>query len=293
MSLTVIIPTRNRPELLLKTIASAIVNAELADTFILVCVDDDDQPTINALGDALADQKPDGRLLISIKPREESRGEKYDRALTEAPADVYLLAVDCVPFISKGYDRVIVEAASLFPDNIGVVNTPMANASFPGHQAVTAGWVKKLGYTYNPEFPFWFVDHEIDDLARMTGRFVYVDVKCDHHSTRPNTTLRMRDLEFWTTYFDMMTLERRLKARSIIMSPEFQAPDWQKKVLCNQYQPIEARSYWINNNVRQHAAQIEAQRGDPGPPDEGYKRAKAKAEKKLTTTYAALKAAAA
>ena len=55
--------------------------------------------------------------------------------------------------------------------------------------------------------------------------------------------------------------------------------------------PIEARSYWINNNVRNSAAAIEQQRGDPGPPDEGYLRVKAKAEKKLMEVLQRLKAA--
>ncbi len=293
MSLTVIIPTRDRPQLLLKTMASAIVNSVNHDTRILVCVDEDDTPTIDALAHALSGVKPDGRLCISVKPREDSRGEKYDRALTEAPGSVYLLGVDAAPIMTKGYDQLILDAASLFPDNIGCVYAPMANASFPSYQAPTAGLVKRLGGCYSREYAFWFVDHELDDICRMIGRYVCVDINVDCHSMRPGKTLRLRELEFWTTYFDLMTLERRLKARDIIMSPDFQAPDWQKTVLCNSYQPIESRSYWINSNVRNNAAYIEKQRGDPGPPDEGYLRVKRKAENKLTNTLAALRAAAA
>jgi hypothetical protein len=40
-----------------------------------------------------------------------------------------------------------------------------------------------------------------------------------------------------------------------------------------------------------HAAQIEKERGDNDPKDEGYKRAKAKAEQKLNSLIETLKAA--
>ena len=287
MNLTMIVPTRGRPNLLLETLAHTILNVSREDTKILICVDDDDKPTIDALGRL----PQDDRVRVSIKPREDSRGEKYDRALTEAKADVYLLAVDCAPVLTPAFDQHIINAARLFPDGIGCVYTPMANASFPGYQAPTARLVEKLGYIYNPEYPYWFVDHELDDICRMIGRHVCVDIDVSTAPLRPAKTIRMHDLAFWTSYFDVMTLERRLKARDIINSTDFESPDWLKQVLCNSYQPIEARSYWINNNVRTNAAAIEAQRGETAPPDEGYLRAKAKADKKLIEVFAALKQA--
>ncbi len=81
------------------------------------------------------------------------------------------------------------------------------------------------------------------------------------------------------------------KAREIINSPEFQPGPWLKKVLVNQYQVTEARSKHINWGVRQNAASIEAQRGDSNPEDEGYMRAKTRAEEKLSTFLRTLKAA--
>lgn len=288
MKLTMIIPTRGRPNLLLETLAHTILNVGRDDTRILICVDDDDKSTIECLG-----QLPtDDRVKVSIKPREDSRGEKYNRALAEAEADVYLLAVDCAPILTSGFDQAIINAARLFPDGIGCVYTPMANASFPGYQAPTAGLVAKLGYIYNPEYPFWFVDHELDDICRMIGRYVCVDVDVQTSAMRPAKTIRLRDLEFWTRYFDLMTMERRLKARAIINAVDFECPQWMKAIMRDWYQPIEARSYWINNNVRNQAAEIEAQRGETAPPDEGYLRAKAKADKKLIEVFAALKRAA-
>ncbi len=285
MKLTIDIISRGRPGLLLDTVNQTLPNISRDDTTLFVALDEDD-----AAGRSCIDKMPaDNRVKVSVKPREDSRGEKYDRALVEAPADVYLLGVDCAPLLTPAFDQIIVNAARLFPDGIGCVYTPMANASFPGYQAPTAKLVEKLGCTYNHEYPYWFIDHELDDICRMIGRYVCIDIDVDLKRRRPDNTQRMWDLAFWTAYFDVMTLERRARARAIIKSEDFECPAWQKIVLCNSYQPIESRSHWINSNVRAQAAEIEAQRGEKDPPDEGYKRAKARAEAKLLDLYAAIK----
>lgn len=288
MNFTMIIATRGRPALLKETLEHTLPNLSRDDSKILVCVDDNDNDTIGEI----RLMPRDDRLQFCIRPREDSRGEKYDRALTLAPADVYLPAVDCAPVLTPAFDQAIINAARLYPDGIGCVYTPMVNASFPGLQAITAGMVAKLGYIYNPDFPFWFIDHELDDIARMIGRCVIVDIDFRPWLTRPSKTIRLRDLVFWTKYFDLMTLERRHKARAIIDSVDFEEAQWRKAIMRDWYEPIEARSYSINEHVRNNAAAIEAQRGDSGPPDEGYLRAKAKAEQKILAVYAAMKQAA-
>jgi hypothetical protein len=89
-----------------------------------------------------------------------------------------------------------------------------------------------------------------------------------------------------------MALERRAKARAIIKGADFLTPDWLKADLLENYTWVENRSRLINEGVRRDAATIEAQRGESGPPDEGYMRAKARAEQKLSSFFEALKAAA-
>lgn len=288
MTLTVIVTTRERPHQMVETVGRTLNNVTLKDTTILVCADSDDPMTLRMLK-VLPDSP---HIKVSVKQREDSRGEKYDRALTEAPADVYLPAHDCVPILTKGFDRIILNATAVYPDGIGCVYTPMANASFPGLQAITAKMVEKIGYIYNHEYPFWFIDHELDDIARMIGRFVFVDVELSIQPMRPSKSIRLRDLAFWTTYFDAMTLERRKIAHRIIDDPEFKSPGWLKGVLKEQHQAVEARSYWVNGQVRAMAEQIEQERGSDGPPDAGYLRAKAAAEKKLLRVYEELRAAA-
>ncbi len=292
MKLTMNIATRGRPELLRETLARTVPNAVLPDTTIMVSIDEDDEQTIDG---AKWPEFPGAKcnVLWSVKKREDSRGEKYDRALKEAPADVYLPAVDCAPILTKGWDRIILEKAALFPDGIGVVRTPFVHRQQfpPALQAVTAKFVKKVGYIYNPEYPFWFIDHEVHDLARLIGRYFVANVNVETAPMRPSKTIRLRDLVFWANYYDFMAIERRAKARSIIMGKDFKTPEWIKKDLIENYQYIEDDARAINDRVRAGAEHIERIRGEDGPPDEGYLRARQKAEAKILSLVETMKAA--
>jgi hypothetical protein len=256
-------------------------------TRIFVCIDDDDPVTLRRL----QMWEPHPRVIYSVMPREDSRGEKYGRALTACKADVYLPAVDCAPIVTPGWDRIILEKAALFPDGIGVIRTPYINGVFPpALQAITAGLVAKLGYIYNPEYPFWFIDHELHDLARLIGRYIEAPIEVKTKETRPEKTIRLRDVAFWATHYDLMAIERRAKARAIIDASS--DPEHVKAHLRDGYHGIENEARSINEHVRQNAARIEAQRGESGPPDEGYQRAKHRAEQKQARLFEALKAAA-
>lgn len=287
MSLTVNIITRSRPELLRETILRTLPNIKRSDTTLMVSVDEDDKPTIQML--SALPLNTFKRLSVSVKPREDSRGAKYDRALTEAPADIYLPAVDYAPIVTPGFDQKIIDAA-IWPDGFGVVYTQMCDELVPFLQAPTAKFVEKIGYINSHDYPFWFSDHEIADIAWMVGRINFTDVLIDT-SHRPGNTHRLQELDFWTKFYDCMALERRQKARDIINDPAFILPGFLKQQFSNWYPLVEKRSETRNARVRASAPQFEAQRGD-AKPDEGYLRAKSRAERKLNDLYTALRAAA-
>jgi hypothetical protein len=265
MNLTVNISTRGRPEALKATLERTLPNVAREDTTILVSIDDDDEDTLNVLGSLPSE------CQYSIKPREDTRGPKCDRALTEAPAGVYLIGHDCAPIITHGFDQLVVDAAWRFPDGIGCVCGPLANASFPVFQAPTARLVELMGYIYHPGFPFWFIDHWLDDIARMIGRYWMVPVELDHVNTRPQKTIGLRDVTFWASYFDLMAGERREQAEDIINAMD--EPYWRKLMLRDSWPMIDYRSRWVNDLVRGNAAAIEADRGGEEP-TEAYLRAK-------------------
>jgi hypothetical protein len=279
LKLTINLISRGRPELLLRTVRRTAVNMALPETTFMVSLDNDD-PTVTAdLVDQLNDV--DSRMLVSVRAREDSRGEKYDRALIEAPADIYLPTCDYSAMTTKGFDRLVVEAAQDFPDGYGMVYTHMANMSFPAYQAMTAKLVARMGYIYPHYFPFWFIDHWADDLARMIDRIAYADIACapEPVNNGQHKTIGMRDLEFWTWLFDAARLHKRRQALDIINAPDFTETEWRKKLLARNVHLIEWRSYAINQMVRNEVQQIEAARGGvESEPDERYMRIKAKAD---------------
>jgi hypothetical protein len=271
MSLSILLTARSRPELLKWTVETTVPNIQEPDTRLVIALDHDDtRETISTAWDL---GKYSG-VDVSVLGREDSLGAKVNRILTIAPADVYLHMVDYRPHLTPGFDTKILEAASLFPDGIGVVYNHMANLSFPEINAVTAGLVKHMGYFYPPYFPYWFVDHWLDDIARLIGRIAVADVKTDG-SRRPGTMDR-RDVAWWATFYDAAVIHRRKMAHAIINSDEFQEPEWRKKLLLSHHPLIEERSKMINDSARTTRWQMH-----PEPVDDRYRRAKAAAQAAL------------
>ena len=243
LTLTINLCTRGRPELLLRTVQETLPNIVLPTTIFMISVDHDDQKTIDALPQLPADR----RLRPVVGQREDLLGGKYNRAL-QVPADVYLAMVDYGPHITPGFDAKILEAASLFPDNIGVVYNHLANASFPQINGITHGLAKKMGFIYPPYFPYWFIDHWLDDIVRLIDRISFADVHIDT-SRRPGTQ-ELRELAFWADFYDLGQIVRRRCAFDIIRSPEFLDPPWRKEILLRHYPLVEGRSLYTNGVLR-------------------------------------------
>lgn len=271
--LVINIITRGRPHMIVETVDGFLGKITSPDTLLMVSADYDDRETLKALADYVTGR--DGladKLYISIQPREDFIGDKWSRGFREFPdAHAHMTAADYAICKTHGFDQKIIDAVELLPDNIGVIGGKFANASFSSFQVVTRGLAERMGFVYPPYFPYWFVDHWVDDIARMIGRLVYVDVEIDAVS-RKQRTQEMRDLTFWATFFDLCRVKRRMCANNILSyGSGLEAPIWHREMLFANYPITEARSKWINDNVRATAPHIEPQVG-AGPPDERYTR---------------------
>lgn len=275
MSLTIALATRGRAPILKRTLDRTIPNLFREDTRLLVMVDEDDAETLEVTLPS--------RVEKVVLPRPDSVGGKFNAAVRKAPAEVYLAMVDYVAYVTPGFDQKILDAASVFPDGIGVVYNHMANLSFPYMNAVTQGYVDMTGGMYPEDFPYWFVDHWLDDIARMIDRIAVADVRPMSDFKPP--TQSHREPAFWATLFDCMMFDRRRIARSIIDSPRFQEPEWRKTLLRSAHVLIEERSLMVNQMVKGMAALDTTT-------DERYERIRAKAVQTMNRCLPEMEAAA-
>lgn len=259
MKLAITLATRGRASQLVETIKASVKNWTETNTVLYVMADDDDHPTIEAVQKSPLDipgQRTEPALYLVIKPRPDTIAEKWNAVTELCPdADCYLIAADDAPDVTPGYDTRILHAASRFDDGIGVVYGHLANASFPSVMAPTRGFVQKLGYLFPPFFPYWFVDHWIDDVARLIDRISFADVRTDQ--SRAGPTQEMREPGWWATWFDAAYLMRRQQAYRIIAGEDFQETENRKQMLYAHHPLIEFRSRFINEGVRQTSRQME------------------------------------
>lgn len=273
MKLSIILATRGRPHLLVPTVRKTLANVRNKETVLTVMADEDDEatlltrPQIERLG-----------AKMHIMPRANSLGGKFNAGNKAEPGDVYLAMVDYAPHVTEGFDQRILDAASIYPDGYAFVYNWWANPGFTGINAVTHKMAVAMGGMYPDLYPYWWVDHHLDDVARMTGRIVFADVHIDTSQRKEQPgkpwTQGKRDTWLWALLFDATFEERSKVARSIIEGADFDETPARKKALINNFPWIAHHSMIINDPARK----------DPGvnlPPDAWYDGVKATGLAKL------------
>ncbi len=274
MKLSISLPTRRRPGILVRTVEQTLKNITHPDTKLVIAVDDDDDGTIS-----MQDSIKDPRVIWSIEPRPDARGAKDNRVMRVAPADVYMVHVDYAPQMTHGFDERVLEAAKVYPDGYAFILGHLANLSFSSINAVTHKLASRMGGIYPENFPYWFVDHWFEDLARKTGRQVYVDALVD--CSRKQPTIGLMEPGFWGVVFDWLHIERHRIAKDIINSPDFDETPARKAALIRNFRLSDEWSFIINAGLH-HGEQ-----GQVDPNDERYARIKKRGEETIKKCIAA------
>ena len=190
MTVCVCIASRGRPNELRRTIEQMCDRSVLLDTHYAVAIDDDD-PECLEYGNLVV-----RKFGVGISaPREISLGAKYNRAASYARSGttLYVLGVDDCCFSTIGWDKKLLDAAAKFQDGVGAVYFgPKHDDPYqlPESFAVTKGWIDQVGFFCAPHFPFWWHETWVDEIVRMTGRYVWADVQWDKHGEHLNKTQR-------------------------------------------------------------------------------------------------------
>ena len=259
MSVCLCIASRGRPNELHRTIAESLGSSTNGSIHFGVALDDDDDSGYAA-----------GRR----GPREHSLGQKYNRAASYArpDADVFVLGVDDAHVDTVGWDDKFIRAASLFPDDVGVIFFGRQDSinQLPDGIAVTRGWINKVGFFCPEYFPFWWHDTWIDELARLTGRYVWADIAWKKHGASEGAaahrTMRIRDVGFWAKFFDDTRSMRVATARRMI--EESADPAWFKSQKLGEMQMMCDLLALRNSTLRDHGESYERRFGGEETPDD-------------------------
>lgn len=260
---------------------------------VVVSVDNDDLAWVNnddpvwPEGRVSAMQEKLGpRAIVSVAPREDCLGDKWNRALKVCPGDIYCVATDDNVVATKGWDEALRAGAALYPDDCGVIYYGEApGAALPMCQAVTHGWADAFGGLYPSWFPFWFIDMWLDELAMMTGRMVWVDVairSCDGRGK----TRGLRDVRYWNQFFDLTRPVREAQADQAIDELYKDMP-WMAWRLRGKGR-LALRTVFEGRSQFIYAEAVEAQatRATENPEDARYVRIKARADAYIQSLYA-------
>lgn len=217
-SVALVIASRGNPQMLYETVKKNLETSALANTKIIVCLDDDDETKPEADG-LLAGLKSDKVIGVS-NPREDSIGAAYNRAL-QIPADYYIDGADDVVITTQAWDARILAEDAHFQDGIGAIGFgkhPIPYA-MPCLIAASRKLIDHMGYFLQPYTPFWWMDTWLWEISCMVGRLKMIEIDIMH--SRFGSTRGMREVSWWAKFFRATRIERKRIAVSVLMSDDF------------------------------------------------------------------------
>jgi tetratricopeptide (TPR) repeat protein len=215
---TVLIVTRARPNMLAEVFTSLAANTLRKDHVGLwLYVDEDDMVTRTAIA---KNEFPNPGLPVHwhIGHRTGNVAEAYELMLQtpKCQSDYYINSVDDARFDTLGWDEIIRNKFRDYPDGflIGFAHDPMSTDSAT-YLIYSRKWVDTLGGVFPLYFPHWFPDTWVDQVARMAGRHAKLPIVMYPIRGKGRTKL-MRNLPFWTRFFQLTLPEREEAARKLI-----------------------------------------------------------------------------
>jgi hypothetical protein len=174
--ISVLCPTRNRPENVWRLAESAIQTA--AGEIELVFYQDDDAP-----GSVPKLATPPPWVKVVTGPRI-VLSDMWNKCLEQASGDILMQCGDDIEFRSPGWDDAVADAFEEYPDRVALVygDDLIHGEKLATHGFVHRTWTDAIGYLTPPWFSSDFGDAWLYDVATMTGRLRFLPgVVTEHH----------------------------------------------------------------------------------------------------------------
>lgn len=212
MKISVLLPTRGRPEHLFR----ALQSLSTGDAEIIIGADSDD-PALTEYGklNAMSGRQCRKWLVHESFP---TLAQKVNNLLSLATGDVIFQMVNDMVVTEPDWCDRIRQAVSDNPD-------PTIFYSFVGHDERKASlpilrraMVEDLGWFCPPHYPFWWSDSHFTEIVRMSGKGCGIDLGVQHQEGVGGTQ-GIRDIAFWHRFFELTRAERIAYAEKLRGEP--------------------------------------------------------------------------
>jgi len=190
MIITLLIPTRKRPDIMQRIWNSANETASSPISLqISFFIDADDRESIAKLSLMMSrerDKYPDSKRITGVVHKRLLIGsDMWNHAYrgSEVTGDIVFYGCDNAVFKTKGWDETIREEFRKVPDRIlyvhgkdGVRKDDLGTMGF-----IHRNWINAVGFVTPPYFIFYKADRWLTDTAKKIGRDVYrEDILIEH-----------------------------------------------------------------------------------------------------------------
>lgn len=209
---TVLCPTRSRPDYL-KSMISSLDNfaavKELIDLWVLV--DEDDRDTL-----ALIETEWDTTIGINISWCVQKRPVTLADGLNSlwkksSNGGIYVYISDHYRMMTPHWDVRLRDVFKTIPNDrfqVVQIEDELRESDDLIIWAISAEWANATGRFVPPYFPYWFIDMWIDHVATMVGRKVHAGIKVRPINEEAVGTHALWNLAYWMEYFHKLLFER-------------------------------------------------------------------------------------
>lgn len=176
--ISILVPTKARPNLLRQLHDSAAETASGKMGFeIIAYIDEDESAYIEELMAPLT-------YLALFRAREKvNLSEMWNRCWELATGEIGMLCGDDIVFRTQGWDDMVREAFAQYPDRIAYVygRDGAHDESLGTHGFLHRNWTDAVGYFVPPYFESGYNDVWLTEIAETIGRRVYLpDLYTEH-----------------------------------------------------------------------------------------------------------------
>jgi hypothetical protein len=277
MSVSLCIAARGHPALLRQAVSLAWLTLRDPDTRIVIAVDDDDPDNIEVVRALERHCVP--KVIVSVGPREDTLGAKYNRAQQAHRADLYVVGCDDTGMATVGWDTALDAAWRRRPDGIALVYFGGLPNVFQAGQGASDRLVELMGEFIPSLFPTWWHDRWLDEIGRMAGCIEHADGIRIRPLGPVGRTRGLREVTWWAGIFDITRQQRRETAERILAARELDPEHRAELIAATPYHCLGFYAACQHFRDQARTGEWEAGMGYDAPADERYLRAKAAAGK--------------